>query len=180
MGIFSNVDIVIDKEVTQPDSSIGLFLSFHVKELPRLSKNTIVGNKEIKTEDIKKALSLREGDYVRPWELKPGKTRVKTLYEKQGYHFATVTIEEAATSDPNRVNLTILINEGKEMVVRHIDFEGNTHVPSGDLRSAMEDTKEKKWWNIFSSGDFNELKYEDDKKKIIDYYHSKAIAMPRS
>ncbi|HEY3874027.1 MAG TPA: POTRA domain-containing protein, partial [Candidatus Kapabacteria bacterium] len=173
MGIFSNVSITIDKEVPQPDSSIGLFLTVHVDELSHIAKDTIIGNKEVKTEDISKAMSFREGDFVRPWELEAGKSRVKALYEKEGYHFATVTIQQEPASEPGKVNLTVFIDEGKEMVVRHIDFEGNDHVPSGDLRGAMDDTKEKKWWNIFSSGDFNELKYEDDKKKVVDYYHSK-------
>ncbi len=179
MGIFSNVDVIIEKQVMQPDSVTGLFLSLRVTELPHLNKYTIDGNKEIKTADVDKALSLREGDYVRPWELEAGKTRIKALYEKEGYHFATISIQQTAASDSarrldsTRIDLLIAINEGKEMVVRHIDFEGNVHVAAGDLRGATDDTKEKKWWNIFSSGDFDEHKYEDDKKKIVDYYHSK-------
>jgi len=179
MGIFSKADIVIDKQVAQSDSSAGLFLSIHVAELPHMNKYTIEGNKEIKTTDIDKALSLREGDYLRPWELDAGKTRVKALYEKEGYHFATIAFSEVPSNDStnkhdsSRVDLTISINEGKEMIVRHIDFEGNDHVSSSDLRGAMDDTKQKVWWNIFSSGDFDEHKYEDDKKKIVDYYHSK-------
>ena len=173
MEIFRNVDIVVDKQVTQPDSTIGLFLSIHVEELPHLNTYTISGNKEIKTADIEKAFSLTDGQYIRPWELEAGKNRIRGLYEKEGYHFATITILQIPMADSTKVNLTIAINEGKEMIVRRIDFEGNTHVSSGDLRSAMDDTKQKVWWNIFQSGTFDELKYEADKKKIIDYYHSK-------
>ncbi len=173
MGIFSSVNIVVDKQVAQPDSTIGLFLSIHVHELPQLNSYKISGNKEIKTKDIKKALSLSQGQYVRPWELEAGKNRVKALYEKEGYHFATVTFQQTLTADSTKVDLVIAINEGKEMIVRHIYFAGNAHVSSGDLRGAMKDTKEKKWWNIFSSGKFDELKYEADKQRIIDYYHSK-------
>ncbi len=175
MGIFKHVDIVIDKEVTQPDSTIGLFLSIHVSELPHLHSYTITGNKEIKKEDIDKALSLQEGQYLRPWELEAGVNRVKALYEKQGYHFATISLQETPVTagDSSNVDLTVTINEGKEMIVRGIEFEGNDHVSSGDLRGAMQDTKVKQWWNIFSSGAFDELKYEADKQHIIDYYHSK-------
>ncbi len=179
-GIFAKVDVVVDKQVPQSDSTTGLFLSIHVVELPHMNKYTIEGNKEIKTSDIEKSLSLRAGDYIRPWDLDAGKTRVKALYEKDGYHFATISFNQAPSYDSAKskydsthVDLTILINEGKEMVVRHVDFDGNVHVPSGDLRGSMDDTKQKVWWNIFSSGDFDEHKYEDDKKKVIDYYRSK-------
>jgi outer membrane protein insertion porin family len=180
MGIFSKVDVLVDKQVAETDSTVGLFLNIHVAELPHMNKYIIEGNKEIKTTDIDKALSLREGDNLRPWELDAGKNRVKALYEKEGYHFATITFGETPSydsvsgkHDSARVDLTITINEGKEMIVRHIDFDGNTHVASGDLRGAMDDTKQKVWWNIFSSGDFDGQKYEDDKKKVIDFYHSK-------
>jgi outer membrane protein insertion porin family len=180
MGIFSKVDVLVDKQVAETDSTVGLFLNIHVTELPHMNKYIIEGNKEIKTTDIDKALSLREGDNLRPWELDAGKNRVKALYEKEGYHFATITFVQTPSydsasgkRDSTRVDLTITINEGKEMIVRHIDFDGNTRVASGDLRGAMDDTKQKVWWNIFSSGDFDGPKYEDDKKKIIDFYHSK-------
>ncbi|HZK76559.1 MAG TPA: outer membrane protein assembly factor BamA [Candidatus Kapabacteria bacterium] len=173
MGIFRTVNIVVDKQVPQADSTFGLFLSIHVAELPHLGTYTISGNKEIKTADIEKALSLSQGQYLRPWQLAAGKTRAQALYEKEGYHFATITILQTPTADSSKVDLTIAINEGKEMVVRHIDFAGNTHVSSGNLRSSMDDTKEKVWWNIFQSGTFDELKYEADKKKVLDYYHSK-------
>src|SRR5439155_19690294 len=115
--------------------------------------------------------SMRQGDFARPWELDAAQKRVKAIYEKEGYHFATVQIQ-SVPADSNTVDLRVAINEGREMVVRHIEFEGNQHVASGDLRGAMEETKEKKWWKIFSSSTFDNKKYQEDKKKIVDFYHS--------
>ncbi len=173
LGIFRKVDIVVEKQVQQADGSIGLFLGIHVSELPHLGKDTIIGNKDIKTADIEKALSFHMGDFVRPWELASARNRVKAKYEKEGYHFATVNVEQIPGDDSSSVDLRVTINEGSEMIVRHIDFVGNDRVSSGDLRSAMDDTKEKKWYKIFSSCAFDQKKYDDDKKKLIDYYHSK-------
>ncbi len=173
MGIFSDVEIVVDRQMPQSDSTIGLFLSIHVRELPHLGTYTITGNSEIKTADLEKAMGLKAGDFVRPWELESARNRVRALYEKQGYHFATVNLNQVPTKDSGTVDLSIPINEGKEMIVRHIDFDGNALMSSGDLRSAMDETKEKRWWKIFSGGTFDEKKYADDKKKILDYYHSK-------
>ena len=173
MGIFSDVQVVVEKQVPQSDGTIGLFLGIRVAELAHLGKYTIAGNKEIKTAEIDKALGLRPGDFIRPWDLEAGRNRVKALYEKEGYHFATITITPIPTVDTGVADLSITINEGREMIVREIAFTGNIHVASGDLRSAMEDTKEKRWWKIFSSGSFDEKKYEADKGKIVDYYHSK-------
>lgn len=173
MGIFSDIEIVVDRQVGQPDSTIGLFLSIHVHELSHLGTTTVSGNKEIKSAEIEKAMGFKAGDFVRPWEVQSAQNRVMALFEKQGYHFATVAITQVPAKDSGTVDLVVTINEGKEMVVRHIDFVGNVRISSGDLRSAMEDTKEKRWWKIFSSGTFDLSKYEADKKKVVEYYHSK-------
>jgi outer membrane protein insertion porin family len=69
------------------------------------------------------------------------------------------------------VRLYFDIGEGEETIVRHIDFTGNVHMLPSDLRSAMSETSEKYWYNIFSSGKFDQKKYEDDKKKIVAFYH---------
>src|SRR5437763_13317897 len=61
-GIFSDVQITVDKTIPQGDSTIGLFLTIHVTELPHLAAATITGNKEIKTTELEKALGLRAGD----------------------------------------------------------------------------------------------------------------------
>ena len=173
IGTYENVEVVVDRQVTQSDGSVGLFLSIHVRELPHIGRDTVIGNKEVKTVDIEKAMSFRAGDFVRPWDLVTGQNRVKALYEKQGYHFATVSIKKVPNpKDSGIVDLVVEINEGREMIVRHIDFTGNLKVPSADLRGALDDTKEKKWWKIFSSCAFDGKKYEDDKKKLLEHYHS--------
>ena len=186
-GIFSKVDVVIDKQVVQSDSSTGLFISIHVAELPHLNKYRIEGNKEIKTTDLDKALSLREGDYLRPWELDAGKTRAQALYEKDGYHFATITFVQvpsydSASSkyDSSRVDLTVSINEGKEMIVRHIDFEGNDRVSGGRRSAGQWMIPSKKYGGIsFPVEIFDEQKYEDDKKKLSTFITRKVIATPK-
>src|ERR1035437_403486 len=107
MGIFSDAVIVVDRQVppaTVGDSTIGLFLSFHVRELPHLGTDTISGNKQIKTPDIEKAMGLKAGDFVRPWEIESARHRARALYEKEGYHFATITISQVPRKDSGTVD----------------------------------------------------------------------------
>lgn len=177
LGLFSDVQIVIDKETPQTDGSIGLYLTISVQEFRHLGKLNISGNKEIKTADVEKAIKFRSFDFVRPWDVSEAVRRVKALYEKEGYHFAQINVEQTVPSNDtaNTVDLTFHINEGSEVVVRTIEFEGNSKVSDADLRGAMDDTHEKRWWKILTSGTFDATKYEDDKKKIINYYHSRGF-----
>ena len=70
----------------------------------------------------------------------------------------------------NRVVLKITIDEGNEVQVEHINFTGNTAFTDGDLRGAMDETSEKHWWKFWSSAKFDRKKYDEDKKKIVEFY----------
>jgi outer membrane protein insertion porin family len=172
-GLYRDIDIVIDKELPQTDNSIGVFLTIHVRELPRLGNIVVSGNKEVKAGEIEKALGLRRGDFLRPWEIASGVDRVKALYEKEGYHFATIETSQQYTNDSATADLSLTVNEGREVTVRTIEFVGNERVSSSDLRGAMEDTHEKRWWKLFTSGSFDESKFKEDEKRVLDFYHSR-------
>jgi outer membrane protein insertion porin family len=180
-SIYADVQIVVDRVVPQTDGTTGIFLTIHVKEFPRLSKVTITGNKQLKTPDIEKALGTRQYQFVRPWESEDAKRRIKALYEKEGYHFATIEIQtqpakiDSTNHDSSSVEMVVTVDEGAEVTVRHINFDGNKLVTSDDLRSSFDDTQEKRWWKIFTGGSFDEKKYVEDKKKLITFYRSKGF-----
>ncbi len=172
-GIYSDVQIVVDKEIPQTDGTIGLYLTIKVTQFPRLNAVTITGNKAIKTADIEKALGLHQYQFLRPWEIEEAKNRVKALYEKEGYHFADVQFNLVrSTKDTANSDLIVTINEGSEVTVRHIDFVGNKQVSSDELRGVLENTHEKRWYKIFTSGSFDEKKFEEDLKHLVAYYQS--------
>lgn len=170
-NIFSDVSIDVAKIASQADGTEGLFLVIKVKELPRLDTIFYEGNEELSRADIEKSIRFYKNDFVRPWEVADAARRIKELYAKEGYQYANVQTRSEETTD-GRVKLYFTITEGTEIVVRHIDFEGNARVSDGDLRGAMDETAEKTWWKIFSGGKFDAKKYEADKKKVIAYYRS--------
>lgn len=173
-NIFRDVQIDIERETPQSDGSIGLFLRIRVDEFPKIGVITIQGNDEMKTSDVEKALKLRQFDFLRSWELEEARRRVKMAYEAEGYYLASVSFDTVRT-DANTMNITVKVNEGEEVVVRNIDFEGNSRLSDGELRGAMNETAEKRWYKIFTSGKFDRVKYEADKKAIIAYYQSKGF-----
>ena len=175
-NIFSDVDIEVSKISPQTDGTDGIYLVIHVKELSRLDSVIIRGNSNLTQAEINKVITFYKNDFVRPWDADNGARKIKVLYAKEGYQYAKVeTATEPTTDGTGKVRLIYTITEGTEVVVRHINFSGNIKMTAGDLRGAMSETAEKKWWKIFSSGKFDQKKYDDDKKKIIGYYHTKGF-----
>jgi outer membrane protein insertion porin family len=56
------------------------------------------------------------------------------------------------------------------MEVERIRFFGNETFDDGDLRGAMEKTRENRWWRIWKGEKFKRNAYEEDLQKVIDYY----------
>jgi outer membrane protein insertion porin family len=70
----------------------------------------------------------------------------------------------------DRVLLKLTIEEGDEVVVREIVFDGNDVFDDSDLSSTMEETSEAVWWQFWSSAQFKPKDYEKDKQLVVDYY----------
>lgn len=70
----------------------------------------------------------------------------------------------------NRILLVLEIEEGEEVVVRQIDFNGNEAFEDDDLRSELEETVQDAWWRFWSSANFKKEDYEADKELLKTFY----------
>ncbi len=70
----------------------------------------------------------------------------------------------------DRILLKIEIQENQRVTVRHIEFEGNKAFEGDDLKGAMDEISEAKWWKFWNSAKFDKEKFEKDKKSIRDFY----------
>ncbi|MCF8261451.1 MAG: outer membrane protein assembly factor BamA [Melioribacteraceae bacterium] len=69
-----------------------------------------------------------------------------------------------------RVILVYEIEEGDEVNVRKIQFSGNNNFENGDLVSEFEETEEPHWWKFWSSNNFNQKLFEEDKSLLRQFY----------
>jgi len=70
----------------------------------------------------------------------------------------------------DRVLLKLNIEEGDEVIVREIVFNGNEVFDDDDLSGAMEETSESVWWQFWSSAQFKPKDFEKDKQLVLEYY----------
>ncbi len=164
MKLFSDVEINVDKKVGD-----GAYLVIKVKELPKLDNIKFSGNDEFSDKDLEEKIPLETGQVVTPQTVKDIEYNITKLYESEGYPLATVKVDQFVNSY-NEAQLRVKISEGSKISVRHIRFTGNSKISTGDLKGAMEETSERKWWKFWDKARFNRNDYEKDKEFILNYY----------
>jgi len=134
-------DIRFERE----QSPKGWILHIYVKERPTIREINYVGLNSVSKSDVldrfkeaKVGLSV-ESQYD-PTKVKKAEVTIKELLAEHGRQFSTIRTEKNPIP-PNAVSLTFVIKEGPKVKVGKIAFQGNKHVKSRFLRSAMKNFK---------------------------------------
>jgi outer membrane protein insertion porin family len=69
-----------------------------------------------------------------------------------------------------RLLLVLDIDEGEEVVIRSINFNGNNAFDDDDLRSEFDETVQDSWWRFWSGANFKKADFEEDKKLLVNFY----------
>jgi len=170
-GLFADARIVVTKITGNQ-----IFLEIQLSERPRLSKFSFKGVSKSEADKIREKIGL-ERDKVITDNLKTSTSNaVKKFYEDKGYLDAEVKLVEFKdTVFANKNILEIQVDKKLLYRIYDIDFEGNKNISDLTLRKSMKDTKQKKWYKIFTGGKFMEDEYEGDKQKIIALYNDKGF-----
>jgi len=167
LKIFSDVQILVERQVED-----GIYLMIKVAEYPRLARVEIHGASDISEDDITKKIAVVKGQIVTPDDVDRAVQKIKKQYEEEGHLLVTVKSEMAQedTGMSSKVILKLDIDEGPSVTIDKISLAGNVDFSEDDLKGAMDDTKEKSWWQFWSHPKLEKKKYEDDKDKILKFY----------
>jgi outer membrane protein insertion porin family len=163
-GLFS--DVAIHQENRQGNK---VDLLIEVQPEPTLIRYALEGIRGRHEDDLKEQIPLAEGRPVRPSDVERTKQVIKDFYGDKGHLRTEVEVTRTERSDGN-VALTFNVDRNKEVEVERIRFFGNETFDDGDLRGAMEETRENRWWRFWKGEKFKEDAYEEDLQKVIDHY----------
>ncbi|NDK54741.1 outer membrane protein assembly factor BamA [Pontibacter fetidus] len=167
-GIIGDVDVTISR--IEGDQ---IFLDFHLKERPRLSRFTFSGINKSQQEALNDKISLQRGRTVNDATLNSTRTVIKNYFAEKSYLNAKVNMTQRPDSLlPNSVVLDIKIDKGPKVKIGEIDIVGNEAFSDRKLEKQMKKTKEKSLINTFSSSKFQRSEYENDKQLLLDFYNS--------
>lgn len=161
-GFFENVTI----------SRQGSILIVTVVERPSINKLNLVGNKDIKTEDLTKGLAdigLTEGGTFDRLALDRVTQELTRQYNNRGKYNVEVT-PTVTKLDRNRVDLTITVKEGKAARIKHINLVGNDLFSDKELMKGWE-SRTTGWKSWFSRDDqYSREKLSGDLEKLNNFY----------
>ena len=142
-------------------------LTFVVVEKNLVRAITFTGNREYKSDSLKKKLDFKVGDYFDAVLAESGRKTLVDFYNKEGYSFAEVTL------DNGQIPLgkaAYTIAEGPRVKVNSVKFSGNKALKTRELKAVVK-TKPKKFL-IFQKY-YNKDEIAEDVTKIQNAYYQR-------
>ncbi len=137
-----------------------------VAEFPRVDEVRFEGDDHVGKDDLKKAITVDKGTFVRPSLLEKDRTAIADLYKEKGYYSVAVTDTVMKDTKEKKQVLVYVIREGAKVKVRHVDFVGSRLVDTESIRKAIK-TKPK---GFLRGGDFSPKQLAEDREGIIQLY----------
>jgi outer membrane protein insertion porin family len=165
-GFFNDVSVETE---SLPE---GVVVTFTVIEKPIIEKITFKGNARLKSDKLLKKVTIKEGDLLDQNVLGQNVAELKAFYVQQGFSNVTVDYQIEPSTEPGKAVIVFVVDEGFPVKVRTIKFEGNKHIPTGELGKFMG-TKTA-WWFI-RKGAYDEDQFQSDLERLTSVYRQKGF-----
>jgi outer membrane protein insertion porin family len=175
-GYFANV------RIEREDSPKGIILNIYVTEKPTIREIIPKGLNSVSWSDVldrfkKEKVGLTVESQYDPTRVERAVVVMRELLAEHGHQFAIVKVD-VKTIPPASVSITLNVKEGPTVKVGKIEFTGNEHYPSRDLRRSMKNLKpigiphSILLENLFAKT-FDASKLEEDAERVRQAYHDK-------
>ena len=101
------------------------------------------------------------------------RTQVRKFFVNKGFLDTKVNIMQVADSAlSNSVALRIDVDKGAKVRIHDIAFEGNKAFTGQQAEGQAQENQRAKPYKFLTPGKFQKSEYEEDKKKLIDFYNA--------
>jgi outer membrane protein insertion porin family len=146
-------------------------LTFHMQEKPIISQIEMKGYKENDSEVIDNVVQIKKGSLYNEQKLESAKKRILEAMSHDGKIDGVVEIQKDYL-DNGSVKITFLVNEGEEIIIEKLQYQGVNGVDSDDFDDVIAN-KERQfmgwlWGRNDGEMSLNDLEY--DPLRIKDFY----------
>jgi len=166
-GFFTNLAI---KDEPLGD---GVRVNVVVQPKPLVKEIVIRGAKKIKESRVKKEIKSKIGETLSEQQISTDADKIKDLYLGKGYNQVQVSYKIDTNEEFGRSVITFIISEGDRAYVTEVDFVGNDHITTKELRKILKTRKKNLLSFLNKSGLFKEDDFKTDLDNIRTYYNSK-------
>ena len=166
-GFFTNLAI---KDEPLGD---GVRVNVVVQPKPLVKEIVITGATAIKESRIRKEIKSKVGDTLSEQQISADTDKIKDLYLNKGYNQVQVSYKIDTNEEFGRSIITFIVSEGDRAYVTEVDFVGNEHLTTKELRKILKTRKKNLLSFINKSGLFKEDDFNTDLTNLRTYYNSK-------
>ena len=158
--------------VSVTSSGSGVNVTFEVMPADVMGGVGFTGNRRFKADKLRETTKLSSSRVINDRDLSAARAEIIKLYHEDGYPDVKVSWRSTKTARAGYSDIIFDINEGREVRLQDIRFEGNRQFDSQQLRQIM-DTKRRSFFHwIDGSGNLDREKLDDDLQKIVRHYRN--------
>ncbi|MCI0412515.1 outer membrane protein assembly factor BamA [bacterium] len=164
-------DLKVETETTPK----GIEVIFKVKERPLVKTIEYTGNKKVSTDDIQTKLkdeniNIRTDQPLDSYIAQRVVNSINKLMTEKGLQFGSASYKTEPIGD-SYTKLVFVVDEGPNVKIGDIEFDGNKVFSDGKLKGRMKDTKEHWMFSwITKKDDFEKEKFEKDMERVEELY----------
>lgn len=166
-GFFTNLAI---KDEPLGD---GVKVNVVVQPKPLVKDIVIRGSAQIKQARLKKEIKSKIGEPLSEQQISADTDKIKDYYLGKGFNQVQVSYKIDTNDEFGRSVVTFIVSEGDRAYVEGVDFVGNAHLTTKELRKIMKTRKKNLFSFLNHSGLFKEDDFKQDLDNLRAYYNSK-------
>jgi outer membrane protein insertion porin family len=156
----------------------GLAITFRLKEKPLIIGTDFRGNKDVSSEDLRKALDISTQMPLNEVNIKSNVERLLAVLHQKGYYRARVDWRLEPLGE-NEMNLVFVIAEGEIVKVTSIEIQGNEILSDEEIVDQMETTEKGFFTWLTGSGILESQKLDDDVLRIRSHLYNQGFLKSR-
>ncbi len=142
-----------------------LVLIFVVGERLQIHSIAFEGDQSFRSGRLLRELPFEPGDFLEPVDAEAARRTLEDFYREKGYAFIDIDLDRDKLEDGV---IFFDIDEGTRVRIADVKFEGNEQISDRRLRTALRDTRKRRWF-LFPRY-FVEAKLEDDIVRLQEAY----------
>lgn len=138
-----------------------------------LGSITFEGQTRFDNKELADQVNAELGQPLDEEKLLEGKFNIEELYREKGFSDVSATYRTAVDRETGFTQVIYGIVEGQSNKLRKIFFQGNTAIPSKELRKVMATKQRGIWSRITGKDKVDNLMLEDDKSKVVNEFRNR-------
>lgn len=169
-GVYDDVKVKQGERTTD-----GLALVISVTQAPRLTSYEFLNVGRSDRRELRDRVPLLRGQRISDGRIERSVDTIKRYFKEDGYLLPEVAVQRTVREDDNSVQLAFVIDRGPRLRISDIVIEGNEELSDGQVRGAMDNTKQRSWWRFWRGARFNEEEFQEDLEYIIEEYNRRGF-----